>query len=88
MSLCSFWRKGGYATGPKAEEDYRWPIIRDFLAKHDPIHPLGREVFSLTFVAVYQHILVRRIFSQSSHRRSQLGHTHSMLRRLLRHTAK
>lgn len=50
----NFARKGGYSH----EEDYRWPILRDWFAKHDPLHPLGREVFQLTFVAFYQHLLL------------------------------
>ena len=58
MCLCSalwslrltynFARKGGYG----AEEDYRWPILRSWFARNDPMHPLGRELFSLLFVAM------------------------------------
>ncbi|EYF04773.1 DUF1295 domain-containing protein [Chondromyces apiculatus] len=51
----NFARKGGY--NPK-EEDYRWPIVRAWLAEHDPTHPLGRELFSLLFISVYQHLLI------------------------------
>ena len=40
------------------EEDYRWAVVRAFCAKHDPFHPLGREVFSLTFIAAYQTLLI------------------------------
>ncbi|WP_395812322.1 DUF1295 domain-containing protein [Archangium minus] len=51
----NFARKGGYIP---TEEDYRWAFVRDWLAKHDPLHPLGRELFSLLFIAVYQHVLI------------------------------
>jgi steroid 5-alpha reductase family enzyme len=51
----NFARKGGYTP---TEEDYRWPFVRDWLAKHDPLHPLGRELFSLLFIAIYQHLLI------------------------------
>ena len=50
----NFARKGGYG----AEEDYRWEILRAWFARHDPTHPLGREAFSLLFVALYQHVLL------------------------------
>jgi len=50
----NFWRKGGYGD----EEDYRWAVVRGWFAKHDPLHPLGRELFSLAFVALYQHALL------------------------------
>lgn len=50
----NFARKGGYGS----EEDYRWPALRAWFAAHDPAHPLLREVFSLTFVAAYQHALI------------------------------
>lgn len=36
----------------------RWPIIRKWFADNDPTHPFGRELFSLLFVAIYQHILL------------------------------
>lgn len=51
----NFARKGGYH--PK-EEDYRWAVVRDWLAKHDPLHPLGRELFSLFFISIYQLVLI------------------------------
>jgi len=50
----NFARKGGYGS----EEDYRWAILRAWFAKHDPLHPLGRELFSLLFVALYQNVLL------------------------------
>ena len=50
----NFYRKGGYG----AEEDYRWPVVRAWFAQNDPLAPLGREVFSLVFVAMYQHALI------------------------------
>jgi steroid 5-alpha reductase family enzyme len=50
----NFARKGGYG----AEEDYRWPILRAWFKAHDPTHPLGRELFSILFVAQYQHALI------------------------------
>lgn len=51
----NFARKGGYTP---TEEDYRWAFVREWLATHDPLHPLGRELFSLLFIAVYQHLLI------------------------------
>ncbi|AKT44162.1 DUF1295 domain-containing protein [Chondromyces crocatus] len=51
----NFARKGGYRP---TEEDYRWPIVRAWLAEHDPTHPLGRELFSLLFITAYQHLLI------------------------------
>ncbi|MEN9800711.1 MAG: hypothetical protein RL653_4408 [Pseudomonadota bacterium] len=51
----NFARKGGY--DPK-EEDYRWAVVRSWLAKHDPLHPLGRELFSLFFISIYQLVLI------------------------------
>ena len=51
----NFARKGGYH--PK-EEDYRWAVVRTWLAEHDPLHPLGRELFSLLFISVYQLLLI------------------------------
>ena len=51
----NFARKGGYH--PKAE-DYRWEHVRAWLSKHDPTHPLGREIFSFFFIALYQHLLI------------------------------
>ncbi len=51
----NFARKGGY--DPR-EEDYRWAAVRAWLAAHDPFHPLGRELFSLLFIAAYQHLLI------------------------------
>ena len=50
----NFARKGGY-TG---EEDYRWAIIRKWFATHDRSHPLGEQVFSFVFVALYQQVLI------------------------------
>lgn len=50
----NFARKGGYS----GEEDYRWAIVRAFCKKHDPLHPLGQEVFGFAFVAVYQTVLI------------------------------
>lgn len=51
----NFARKGGYH--PK-EEDYRWAVVRTWLAEHDPLHPLGRALFSLLFISVYQLVLI------------------------------
>lgn len=34
------------------------PLPRSFAKKHDPFHPLGQEIFSLTFVAAYQTLLI------------------------------
>jgi steroid 5-alpha reductase family enzyme len=51
----NFARKGGY--DPR-EEDYRWAHVRSFLEQHDPLHPLGRELFSFGFIALYQHVLI------------------------------
>jgi hypothetical protein len=53
----NFWRKGGYAPGMESE-DYRWPKLRAFFRAHDPTHPLGEHLFSLFFVAIYQHLLI------------------------------
>ena len=50
----NFARKGGYGR----EEDYRWPVLRAWFQRHDPLHPLGQELFSLLFVALYQHALI------------------------------
>lgn len=52
--LQNFYRKGGYGH----EEDYRWPIIRTFFQKYDPLHPLFQEFFNLSFVAFYQHVVI------------------------------
>ena len=51
----NFARKGGYHP---LEEDYRWGTVRAWLTAHDPTHPLGRELFSLLFIAIYQHLLI------------------------------
>jgi len=51
----NFARKGGYH--PK-EEDYRWAVVRSWLAENDPTHPLGRELFSFFFISVYQLVLI------------------------------
>ena len=51
----NFARKGGYH--PK-EEDYRWAVVRAWLEKNDPLHPLGRELFSLLFISLYQLVLI------------------------------
>ena len=53
----NFWRKGGYASGMESE-DYRWPKLRAFFRAHDPLHPAGEQLFSLLFVAIYQHLLI------------------------------
>ena len=53
----NFWRKGGYSPGA-ASEDYRWPQLRAFFKARDPLHPAGEQLFSLLFVAVYQHLLI------------------------------
>ena len=53
----NFWRKGGYAPGMESE-DYRWPKLRAFFRAHDPLHPVGEHLFSLFFVAIYQHVLI------------------------------
>ena len=50
----NFARKGGYS----GEEDYRWTIVRSVAKKRDPFHPLGQEIFSFSFVAVYQTLLI------------------------------
>lgn len=51
----NFARKGGY--DPR-EEDYRWAHVRAWLEKNDPLHPLGRELFSLLFISFYQLLLI------------------------------
>ena len=58
----NFARKGGFS----GEEDYRWAIIRDWFGKNDPTHPVGRELFSFAFVAVYQHVLIWMISAPAS----------------------
>ena len=53
----NFARKGGYSPGAESE-DYRWPILRDFFKRADPLHPAGEQLFSLFFVAIYQQLLI------------------------------
>ncbi|PTL75863.1 DUF1295 domain-containing protein [Vitiosangium sp. GDMCC 1.1324] len=67
----NFARKGGYIP---TEEDYRWAFVRDWLAKHDPLHPLGRELFSLLFIAVYQHLLIGLLIIPAAFVVHGLGH--------------
>ena len=50
----NFARKDGFS----GEEDYRWAIIRAWFRANDPSHPVGQEVFSFAFVALYQHVLI------------------------------
>ena len=53
----NFARKGGYSAGAESE-DYRWPVLRAFFKKHDPLHPLGEQLFSILFVSLYQQLLI------------------------------
>lgn len=61
----NFARKGGY--GP--EEDYRWPILRRWIASVDPTgeHGLLAQAFSLGFVALYQNVLIWAFVAPSFH---------------------
>jgi steroid 5-alpha reductase family enzyme len=57
----NFARKGGFGEISPATEDYRWSIVRGWMAANLPPHPIGtvlREAFHLFFVAVYQNILL------------------------------
>ena len=54
----NFARKDGYSSDFHASEDYRWPVLRRWLA---PYGWPAREAFSLFFVAVYQHVLLALI---------------------------
>lgn len=47
----NFWRKGGYTW---EGEDYRWPELR----KNHITNRLAWELFSFTFIAIYQHLLL------------------------------
>lgn len=53
----NFWRRGGYGTFIKHEEDYRWPIIRS------KMNPILFFFFNLTFIATYQNFLLWLIAS-------------------------
>lgn len=61
----NFARKGGY--GP--EEDYRWPILRRWIARVDPSgeHGVLAQLFSLGFVAAYQNLLIWAFVAPSFH---------------------
>ena len=79
----NFARKGGYSPGVESE-DYRWPILRAFFKAHDPTHPLGEQLFSLLFVALYQQILiwlfvVPPFFVAARHAATPLGATDALL---------
>lgn len=50
----NFARKDGYG----AEEDYRWPILRKFFARYGVLGFIARELFNVSFVAAYQHLLI------------------------------
>ncbi|KAI8926007.1 hypothetical protein BC831DRAFT_385416, partial [Entophlyctis helioformis] len=47
----NFARKGGYKPG---EEDYRWPYLR----KHVITNPVAWALFNLTFISLYQTVLL------------------------------
>eukprot|EP01039_Chlorochromonas_danica_P007706 gene7706-8513_t len=48
----NFWIKGGYGNLIQHEEDYRWPILRKMM------HPLLFLLFHLTFISIYQNVLL------------------------------
>lgn len=48
----NFWIKGGYGNLITHEEDYRWPILRE------KMHPAVFFLFNLTFIAIYQNVLL------------------------------
>jgi len=54
----NFARKGGYSWDLVASEDYRWPVLRRWLARAPPAAALA---FELLFVAAYQHVLLALI---------------------------
>lgn len=65
----NFWRRGGYGNFITHEEDYRWPIIRNWMN-----NSILFFIFNLTFIATYQNLLLWFItlpiyeLSKSSHR--------------------
>lgn len=56
----NFWRKGGFGEVKPSEEDYRWPIVRAWMARNLPAQllPLAMHSFHLLFVCLYQNVLL------------------------------
>jgi steroid 5-alpha reductase family enzyme len=57
----NYWRKGGYTKG---SEDYRWPIVKDFVGEP------GMFLFNIVFISLAQNV---RIYSR---KRSVPTNTH------------